>query len=408
MFHHSYQPRRFAGDLALITFGKLGGDSGDTKLFQSLSNSSLSRDERAPVNPTAEDLAGFERRDDIQKLRREMREAVDPDAANCISKKIRNIITSLSRLKVQERRDAYFPAADQRRGQGLATDDLAETSTTARQTPATRVGQFLRFGETGQHGHSWLVGKLLLDFLQNRLSPLYEEASIASSESKVLPTMTSSEIVKIEQSGSGSDAVSTCLLCLEPCANRSSLTRHHKRRHLLTTFQQPFSCPECLRLQVGDHLIDSAPAWSNHAETYHGKNNAPNLPIVHKVWYAAPESEQAWCLICSKPFRLGKGFGRHLRKHKDDGIFAQPFQCIECPEGSWIDGVTEWIDHSARVHGGCPRTGAGPKRPCDDQLADEPNAKKVKVAAGQEYEAPSDSQLGDYVPIDPALFLLNS
>jgi hypothetical protein len=92
MFHHSYQARKFSGNLAIIAFGGLGGDSGDAKLFKSLSNSSLSRDERAPVNPTAEDLAGFERRRDIQDLHQEMRETVDQGAQNRVSKRIANII----------------------------------------------------------------------------------------------------------------------------------------------------------------------------------------------------------------------------------------------------------------------------------------------------------------------------
>ncbi|KAB5572287.1 hypothetical protein GE09DRAFT_1216851 [Coniochaeta sp. 2T2.1] len=367
MFHHSYQARNFSGNLAIIAFGGLGGDSGDAKLFKSLSNSSLSRDERAPVNPTAEDLAGFERRRDIQDLRQEMREAVDQGAQNRVSKRIANIIKSLSRLRVQELREAYFQAADQRRGQGLPADNLAETST-AVQSPATRVGQFLRFEETSQLGntrHSPAVGKLLLDLLQNRLSPLSEEVTVASSEAKTLPAITGFEATaEADQSSSEPEAVE-------------------------------------------DHMIDGAPAWSNHVETYHGKNNAPNLPRVHQIWHKDGTSgpSQAWCLICSNHFQAGRGFVKHLGKHKDAGVFAQPFQCIGCPEDTWIDGLSEWIDHSARCHGGCSRSGAGPKRACEDGLTNDRDAKKCKVESGQGYGILSASQLADsIIPIDPALW----
>ena len=411
VFHHSYQPRKFGGDLSLIAFGKFGGsgsDSGDAKLFESLSNSSLGRDERAPVNPTAEDLAGFECRKDVQALRQEMRDAVDPAVQNRVSHRIANIIQSLSRLRVQELRKAYFAAADQRRGQGLPTDDLAETPA-AIQSPATRIGQFLRCEELSHQGntrHSPVIGKLLLDFLQNRLSPLSGQATITSSESETLPATTSSEAtIEVKQSSSEPKAVATCLLCRESCANRSSLTRHHKRKHLPTAFQRPFPCPECQRLQMGDHMIDGAPAWSNHAETYHGQNNAPRLPKVHQVWHmnATSGPSQVWCLICSKHFVAGKGFMKHLGTHKAAGIFAQPFQCTECPENTWIDGLSEWINHSAGCHGGCPQSGAGLKRTCEDGLTDDRSTKKCKLESGQGYGALSASQLADTIPIDPAL-----
>ncbi|CAJ2505564.1 Uu.00g129580.m01.CDS01 [Anthostomella pinea] len=65
MFQRSYQPQRLKEDIAGILFGSLGGSNGDEKLIHVLRNASLTRDERAHVNPTAEDMAEFEQRKDI-------------------------------------------------------------------------------------------------------------------------------------------------------------------------------------------------------------------------------------------------------------------------------------------------------------------------------------------------------
>ncbi|KAI1382904.1 uncharacterized protein F4822DRAFT_440681 [Hypoxylon trugodes] len=148
MFQHSYQPRRLGRDLGTIAFGQLGGGSGDERLFEFLRNSSLGRDERAPVSPTAEDLAGFQRRRDIQRLRTELEGVTDPAARNLISHRIAGIVKSLSRQRVLQLRETYFAEADRRRGLGLPTDDLAGAPTVS-QTPDMRVGRFMRLVGSG-------------------------------------------------------------------------------------------------------------------------------------------------------------------------------------------------------------------------------------------------------------------
>ncbi|KAM7210167.1 hypothetical protein V8F06_014455 [Rhypophila decipiens] len=148
---------------------------------------------------------------------------------------------------------------------------------------------------------------------------------------------------------------------------------------------------------MGDHVIDSAPAWSNHAEAYHGKSNAPNLPKAREVWHAS-ESGRVGCLICGKDFQAGKGFAKHLKTHKDAGIFKQPFQCIECPEGTLIDGEAKWIDHSVRTHGGCSRSGAGPKGAYDAHLTGDRSAKKAKTESlASQAQAPGPAMIDSVV-----------
>jgi hypothetical protein len=183
MFQKAYQPRALGKNLAHIAYGKLGGGSGDDKLFAPLQNCSLSRDERAPISLTTEDMIECEQRSDIQQLQTELSQLSDPMARDRVSKRIRNIVKSWSRLKLKELRKIYFAEADRRRGHGLPTDDLVASSTDT-QTPASRVGHFLRLEKDEWHEnitYSAVFGRLLLDFLQKRLSPLSESITVVGS-----------------------------------------------------------------------------------------------------------------------------------------------------------------------------------------------------------------------------------
>lgn len=276
-------------------------------------------------------------------------------------------------------------------------------------------------------GRPHILGNLLLDFLQNRLSPLSDDDTIvvASPVSKsLLATKVSKARAKAAAPSPKPETKTTCLLCGEACVNRSSLTRHHGRKHLQKSFEQPFPCPECQRLGLGHHIIDSPFAWSSHAETYHGRDNAPNLLRERRIWHTGPTcGSRARCLLCNKNFQPGNGFARHLRKHKNEGTFTRPFECAGCPKAIWIDGLPAWIDHSARHHGGCPESGAvvlalddkasqftpsgaGLKRAHDDDwdaTAAGPSAKICKTAHSPDHGWLSPSP-ADSIPIDPVLF----
>ncbi|KAI1322660.1 hypothetical protein F5Y16DRAFT_30440 [Xylariaceae sp. FL0255] len=367
MFQHSYQPRHLAQDLAGIAFGKLGGGAGNARLYEVLRNSSLTRDDRAPLYATSEDLAEFNQRRDIQGLRKQLDETVDPKARDLISHKIRDKISSCSRLKVAERREAYFVAADLRRAQDLSADDLGETREPVH-SPAGRVGRFMYSAEFKQEGKtpcSRAFGKLLLDYLQSRLSPLSEHFEPAKSLSNPTSAGTASRSAETPIPPS-EDEKSMCILCRHTFANRSSLTRHHKRKHLKSSFKQPFACPECKRLKIGHYIISDAMAWSNHIETYHGKSHTPNLLQERQIWQtgAVPGSRER-CMICNKNFQPGRAFTKHVNSHRLDGAFDQPFQCSKCPVGTLVDGLSAWLTHSAECHGGCLRTGSVPLAPED-------------------------------------------
>jgi hypothetical protein len=420
MFQHSYQPRNFTHNLASIAYGKLGGSSNDDRLFEMLCNCTLSRDKRAPVEVTAEQLEECNQRKDIQLLCRQRSRASEFRARERIRQQIRSIVKSWTRLKVEVLREQYFTEADRRRGLGLPTDDLGRAVTIV-QSPETRIGHFLDLQESEQRGYSSAFGQLLHAFLQKRASPLSEDITVTKSQSSTPDPKTAMDISieKIEA------AVSICFLCRESFANRGSLTRHHKRKHLTISFEVPFPCPECQRLNMPSHVIDSPSIWSGHVETYHGWANAPNLPAVRGVLHTAPAPEsRVYCLICSKTYQPGKGFSRHLQKHKSDGVFEKKFQCGECKQqGQFtaVEGFSAWIAHSAQVHGGCPKSGAldvtskgehseigSLKRTRDDECEDDSDVlttgRNVKMKTEHHGGSRMVSQVADSIPIDPALF----
>lgn len=419
MFENSYQSQHIKEDLAGISFSHLGGSSGDEALFRVLRNASLTRDELAPVDPTAEDLAGeagFEQRRDIQEMRAELRAAMDSATRTNGSHRIADAVKTLSRLAVQQRREVYFAEVDRRRGLGLSTDDLGEKPA-AVQTPATRVGKFLRLGCEQQGkakaGPQHAFASLLLDLFQNRLSPQSEQTVVAQPSSKISD---GTEPPELEQG-----TKFQCLLCLEGFVTKGSLTRHHGRKHLYESFKKAFLCPECQRLRLECYMVRSATAWSNHVETFHGGNHAPNLPREIKIWHVA--EFRARCLICSKHFRAGQGFAKHMTKHKRDGTFDKPFQCSECPENTWVDGLAAWVDHSNRSHGGCSKSGAvilapeagashatpssaALKRAYDgdpDAASAGRQAKAIKQDLDEGYDGLPPWMPPNHIPIDPAL-----
>ncbi|KAF2727597.1 hypothetical protein EJ04DRAFT_133495 [Polyplosphaeria fusca] len=146
---------------------------------------------------------------------------------------------------------------------------------------------------------------------------------------------------------------SECLLGCGSFRGRSELTKHYQRTHVKTgTFDRPFPCPECLRQNMSEMLIEGGPsAWSNHVQAVHGKVHAPNLPSV-----ANPVKGSSRCLLCERFFLEGGGLWRHVRRTHDqkEGSFKQPFPCPECYcQGKGditINGFADWKDHVLSTH----------------------------------------------------------
>ncbi|KAK7408680.1 hypothetical protein QQX98_009148 [Neonectria punicea] len=134
VYERSYQSRHVQSNLAFLAFENHVSE--DSDLFQFLQNACLGRDQGAPVYPNCEDLQGFERRRDIQDLRKEYAKVVAQQSSACpeacrISARISWIIDSLSDLKVEELRKEYFQTVDSLRSQGLGTSAVRDAVSTS-------------------------------------------------------------------------------------------------------------------------------------------------------------------------------------------------------------------------------------------------------------------------------------
>ncbi|KAL7946794.1 hypothetical protein V8C42DRAFT_318833 [Trichoderma barbatum] len=89
--------------------------------------------------------------------------------------------------------------------------------------------------------------------------------------------------------------------------------RYVKKAH---DFTNPFSCPECRHLGLGECKIEANPcAWSNYVEQMHGRIYALNL---------LPQTiKRAYCPLCGD-FFAARGFTQYLNK-KHLGDFSRLF-----------------------------------------------------------------------------------
>ncbi|KAF6821138.1 hypothetical protein CPLU01_12565 [Colletotrichum plurivorum] len=123
VFQESYQPVHVAENLPMLAFAGVLQVDAQKRLYSLLANSSLQRDENAPIYPTKEDLDEWERRTDIQGLRFEYRTAkgsfgTDHANAKRIAAQIQAIRDRLSELTVERDRKVYFEAVDKLRAAG--------------------------------------------------------------------------------------------------------------------------------------------------------------------------------------------------------------------------------------------------------------------------------------------------
>ncbi|KAL5371794.1 hypothetical protein DPSP01_013996, partial [Paraphaeosphaeria sporulosa] len=137
----SYQTKRVREDLMKLAFGPIARRNDN--LFQSLHSMSLSRDVGAPVAVGAKDL-GFKKRHDMLGLRVDLEKARQrgKKEIRLIKAQIKNLIKTLSHLKLQEKMAAYFEHVDSLRAQELST---AASSGEMRSSGApSAVAQFLQ------------------------------------------------------------------------------------------------------------------------------------------------------------------------------------------------------------------------------------------------------------------------
>ena len=142
-----------------------------------------------------------------------------------------------------------------------------------------------------------------------------------------------------------------------------------------------------------DTIIDGgSSAWSSHVERVHGKIHAPSPPS-----YVHPVMGSSQCLLCLGYFMEGGGLTRHVRRTHDkkEGIFNQPFRCLECHRKGGqdisIDGIFAWYDHVELAHGdvGLPLLQPPPAFSLDEKTTGtrKPKRDEYDVEAGLDNKA---------------------
>ncbi|KAH8909470.1 hypothetical protein BR93DRAFT_392943 [Coniochaeta sp. PMI_546] len=375
VFQKSYQPRLVRDDLVTVAFGLPGGQNAD--LFAMLGRSTLQRDERAPLYPTLEDIQEFEQHEGVQTLRQELATERENERnatkMNRLNAQLQTLLKQLSKLRVQERRAAYFDAVDNRRIQGLSTVDMVEPSANpikskhlASSAAAACIGQFLCDEKLGTRQRPQTLARLLLPYLSGQFANV--EATMASlipqdvSKEAVEPTMVTlipQDVSKDTAEGKGN---CRCLLCDIAFSRRSNLSRHHKNKHLEVAFKRPFPCPQCVK-EGSRHMISDAQGWSNHVELVHGKQYAPYIMESNaKLVAPRPPKAPACCLLCPSsghPYTgvPGQAFSRHIN---NSHLFNKPFPCPKCAQQGLeyvIFDKPGWLQHTSIVHGCDGQTG---------------------------------------------------
>lgn len=196
-----------------MLFGASAGQ-GDDDIFSRLRNSSLQKDENAPLYPTKLKVARRAMADDATTVNK--RTVVRLTAALSNRRKI------LWNQAVLRNRKNYFDEVDRRRVQRSPAHDLVESYSSTdpcksrylNSYPASLcIGQFLENIELGRKERPQILSRLLLSFLRGNFGLVEQEVAA------LLPVS-----LPPSPAADSSLASSTCLLCDLSFAKRGNLT----------------------------------------------------------------------------------------------------------------------------------------------------------------------------------------
>lgn len=376
VFLKSYQPHQVSQNLVKIAFGERAG-TGDADLYQALQHSLRQRDPGAPIYISKQDLQAFEDRRDLRDLRRDYRNIVNSSSSNDlkakqIATKILWIRRTLSDKRVTELRKAYFQEVDRLRAMGVAPPPRAadhninpgKTFDPKGAAAAALIGDFMQIEERDGISSTLDLPSLYVPLLRRcpaEVTTLLN--SYKADQQKGTPEPPSAPAIDPKRPH-------RCLFGCDSFAKRGSLTKHNTKRHFdRGDFDQLFPCPECRRLQRGDHLINGPMQWSNHVETCHGREHAPNLPgslnsRPNASWMQNQPHHQLEvnlggpCLVCGDMFRNAGAFATHFRTlHVEkQKLFESPFDCPECmrqeTKPARFKDAADWQNHILDFHQG--------------------------------------------------------
>ncbi|KAJ0279468.1 hypothetical protein COL940_006734 [Colletotrichum noveboracense] len=358
------------------------------RLYSLIANSSLRRDENAPIYVSQTEMRQWEGRKDIRDLRakyKKLRETVNADdpRAKRIAGEIQAVRDNLQFLTIEEKRQQYFEKADLLRAAGQSIPaDLARGGEPVKSRfhiesskAAACIGKFLgqRNHAIGTSPHAFvLMGAAYLRGLPRSATDLALQHLNDGSNRKEERDPEPSD-AEIKQ---GKDQVlSRCLFGCGTFANRRNLTRHTHDVHFVKkrNFDQPLDCPECAHLDQQSEPIDGLSAWSSHVERRHDILHAPYAPSkdttsrLERLKQVTASSktrackERFACLLCGLPVTVGNGHSRHTNSNHKQGNTLEIFQCFACAQdgsdGLIVSGFDRWLEHTTAVHGRDGQTG---------------------------------------------------
>lgn len=252
VYQASYQSNHVRADLMNLAFGSEDGGS-DELLFAMLRNVSMIRDSSAPIDILPEEEDMFESRQDMTAIRDAIRSASDKKERSRLVSKANNLVKTLTRLKVEDKRARYFKMTDNLRARGLITDALRQGGgqATVAQTGPIKAISALLDAPTGQRDTERKMNPR--PFLLAVLGYLSNAPIATTSEEKVDFPITDERLnIKVKEK-------SRCFLCETSLSSRSALMKHCERKHPAdTSFSGPFPCPECKRHGLAKLLSISA------------------------------------------------------------------------------------------------------------------------------------------------------
>lgn len=203
---------------------------------------------------------------------------------------------------------------------------------------------------------------------------------------------------------SSNTSMHRCLLCnAGSFAKQSALSRHTTVVHVKeeSIFEKAFSCPECHRLNLGDHIIRDAADWCTHVAEHHSSGNAAHPSALI----------QTRCLLCDE--LLFNERSHFMSIHWKKGQFNQAFPCPECVRSGGEDVLIkcyeDWNLHCATVHGRPAPAMARLKRVrarcllCNEHyLSLSSHVSRIHEAEGQfdrPFQCPECTRIGDNDPV---------
>ncbi|KAI1424703.1 hypothetical protein F5Y12DRAFT_428331 [Xylaria sp. FL1777] len=126
VFESSYQFNHVRADFMNLAFGSEARGS-NKLLFSMLRNVFMTKDPSAPINILPEEKDAFKSQQDITAIHDAMQATTDKKKRRSLGSKMNNLIKTLSRLKLEEKRANYFNEANYLRACGLSTAVLQQS-----------------------------------------------------------------------------------------------------------------------------------------------------------------------------------------------------------------------------------------------------------------------------------------